>query len=132
MKKSLYRLNDASRKVWFCVKEVPKVGMKVMEGDKAIYYLQGCLITHVDDFTLARTPEFIKEVLEMIEIELTISKIERDNFRFTGLDISTVVDGFEIRMADYADTFTEVKEIRKTDQDDDITKQKIKEYRKCR
>ena len=102
-----------------------------MEGDKAIYYLQGCLITHVDDYTLARTPEF-KEVLEMIEIELTISKIERDNFRFTGLDISTVVDGFEIGMADYADSFTEVKEIRKTDQDDDITKQKIKEYRKYR
>ena len=106
MKKSLYGLNDASGKFWFCVKEVPKVGMKVMEGDKAIYDLQGCLITHVDDFTLARTPEFIKEVLEMIEIELTISKIERDNFHFTGLDISTVVDGFEIGMADYADSFT--------------------------
>ena len=112
--------------------------MKVKEGDDAFHYLhrngslQGCVFTQLDDFTITGTPKFIKEVLEMIEIELTISKIERDNFRFTGLDISTVVDGFEIGMADYADSFTEVKEIRKTDQDDDITKQKIKEYRKCR
>ena len=110
--------------------------MKVMEGDKACYYLlrdsslQGCVITHIDDFTLAGTPDFIKEVLEMIERELTISKIERDNFCFTGLDISTVEDGFEIGMADYVDSLTDIKEIRKTDQDDNLTKQEIKEYRK--
>ena len=88
------------------------------------------MITHVYDFTLAGTPDFIKEVLEMIERELTISKIERDNFCFTGLDISTVEDGFEIGMADYVDSLTDIKEIRKTDQDDNLTKQEIKEYRK--
>ena len=92
-----------------------------MEGNKAFYYLhrdsslQGCVITHIDDFTLPITPDFIKEVLEMIERELTISKIERDNFCFTGLDISTVEDSFEIGMVDYIDSLTEVKEIRKTD-----------------
>ena len=110
-----------------------EIGLKVMEGDEAFYYLHqdgellGAVITHVDDFTLARTPEFIKEVLEMIEIELTISKIERDNFHFTGLDISTVEDGFEIGMVDYVDSLTDIKEIRETDQGYNLKKQEIQE-----
>ena len=112
------------------------MGMKVMEGDEAFYYLhkdgilKGAVITHVDDFTLAGTPDFIKEVLEMVERELTILKVERDNFRFTGLDISTVEDGIEIEMADYVDSLRDIKEIRKVKKDDDLTKQEIKEYRK--
>ena len=55
-----------------------------MEGDEAFYYhhddegyLKGTIITHVDDFTIAGTVSFIEEVLDMIERELTISKIER-------------------------------------------------------
>ena len=54
----------------------------------------------------------------------------RDNFRFTGLDISTVKDGIEIEMADYVDSLKDIKEIRKADKDDNLTKQEIKEYRK--
>ena len=79
-----------------------------MEGDEAFYYLhdgegflKGAVMTHVDDFTIAGTVSFIKEVLDMIERELTKSKIERDNFCFTGLDVSTREDGIEIEMADY-------------------------------
>ena len=90
------------------MKEVlSKLGMKVMEGDKAFYYLHdsegflnGAVIIHVDEFTIAGTVSFIKEVLDMIERELTISNIERDNFHFTGLDVSTKEDGIEIEMID--------------------------------
>ena len=63
-----------------------------MEGDKAFYYLHqdgelmGSVITHVDDFTIAGTEAFIKEVLETISKELTISKIEGDNFHYTGIE----------------------------------------------
>ena len=59
-----------------------KIGLKVMEGDKAFYYLYGNrelvggVITHVDNFTLAGIDDFIKEVLEMLDRELTVSKIE--------------------------------------------------------
>ena len=48
------------------------MGMKVMEGAEAFYYLhnegffQGDIITKVDDFTLAGTSSFIKEVLEKV------------------------------------------------------------------
>ena len=74
---------EASRKFWLRVKEVLlEIGLKIMEGDKAFYYLHqdgelmGIVITHVDDFTIAGTEAFIKEVLETISKEITISKIE--------------------------------------------------------
>ena len=67
----LYGLDDASSKFWLQVKEVlQEIGIKDMEGDEAFYYLhqdgelQGAVITHVDDFTLAGTEDFIKKVLE--------------------------------------------------------------------
>ena len=53
-----------------------------MEEDKAFYYLQedcdlkGVVITHVDDFTIAGTTEFIQDILKTVEEELTISKVE--------------------------------------------------------
>ena len=65
-----------------------------MEGDKAFYYLQedgdfkGGVITHVDDFTIARTTGFIRDILKTVKEELTIFKVEHDNFRYTGKDIS--------------------------------------------
>ena len=104
-------MDDASRKFWLRVKEVLfKIGMKIMEGEKAFYYLQregdlnGSVITNVDDFTLAGTPKFIDEVLEMVEKELTVSKVKKDNFHFIGLDISLVDDSIEIEMADYVES----------------------------
>ena len=77
LKKPLYGLDDASRKFWLWVKEVmKKIGLKVMKGDEAFYYLHkdgelvGAVITHVDNFTMAGTEEFIKETLKIIGKEL--------------------------------------------------------------
>ena len=44
----------------------------------------------------------------------TVSKVEKDNFLYTGLDLSTVMDRFEIKMADYVDSLEDVKVIRTT------------------
>ena len=41
-----------------------------------------------------------------------------------------MTDRFEIEIADYVDSLEDVKEIRKTDNDDDLTKQEIKEYKR--
>ena len=87
----------------------------------------GVVITHMDNFTLAGTEYFIKEVLETVKRELTISKIERDNFRYTGMDISTVKDGIKREMVDYVDSLRDIKEIRKVDRDEDLMKNEIKE-----
>ena len=63
-----------------------EVRLKVMEGDEAIYNLHrngelvGGVITHVDDFTIARMEDSIQEILESFAKELTISKVELDNF----------------------------------------------------
>ena len=137
LKKPLYGLDDASRKFWLRVKEVLReIGLKVMEGDEAFYYLhqdeelKGAVITHVDDFTLAGTAHFIKEVLEAVAKELTVSKIEKDSFRYTGIDVTTVDDGIEIEMEDYVASLEEVKEIRKADRDEYLTKAELKVYRK--
>ena len=94
-----------------------EIGLKVMEGDEAFYYLHrdrelmGAVITHVDDFTLAGTEDFIKEVLETIGRKLTVFKIERDKFRYTGIDMSVAEDGIEIEMEDYVGSIKEIKEI---------------------
>ena len=40
LKKPLYGLNDASRKLWLKVKEIfLELGLKVMDGNEALYYL---------------------------------------------------------------------------------------------
>ena len=76
LKKPLYSLDDASRKFWLRVKEVFfKMNMKMVEGDEAFYYLhqggllQGCIITHVDDFTIASKKVFIDRVLRLVDIK---------------------------------------------------------------
>ena len=57
------------------------IGLKVMEGDEAFYYLHkdgrlmGAVITHIDNFTLAGTNDFVDQVFKVINEELTVSKV---------------------------------------------------------
>ena len=80
-----------------------KIGLKVMKGDEFFYHLHkdgeliGAVITHVDNFTMAGTDEFIKETLKIIGKELTISKIEEDDFRYTGIDVQLLMMVFNLR-----------------------------------
>ena len=52
-----------------------------MDGDEAFYFLNddgqllGAVITHVDDFNMAGTDEFLEEVISLVEEELNVSKI---------------------------------------------------------
>ena len=71
----------------------------------------GAVIIHVDDFTLAGTEDFIKKILETISQELTVSMIEKDKFRYIGIDVSAMEDGKEVEMEDYVDSLEEIKEI---------------------
>ena len=60
-----------------------KLHLKMIEGDKAFYYrnidgdFHGGVLTHVDDFELTGTDDFVKEILKVVENELTISKVEK-------------------------------------------------------
>ena len=98
-----------------------------MDGDEAFYflhqegYLKGEELTHEDGFNLAGKDDFIEEVLEEIERELTVSKVKRDKFWFTGLDIAAVGDEIEISMDDYEQIMRDIKDIRKADQDKELS-----------
>ena len=89
--------------------------------------LHGAVITHVDDFNMAGTEKFRESVLDVIREELTISKVEDDMFRYTGLDFKVVEDGVEVSMEDYADSLEDVTSIRKVE---DRNETLMKMYRK--
>ena len=82
LKKPLYGFNDANRKVWPKLKQTLKsLGLKVMIGDEAFYYLhekgelKGEVLTHVDDLILARDFQFIERIRIGISDVLTVSKV---------------------------------------------------------
>ena len=58
-----------------------KLGLCTIDGDEAFYFLNndgnllGAILTHVDDFNVARTDEFIENAINIVEHELTVSKI---------------------------------------------------------
>ena len=74
LKKPLYGLNDASRKFWLRMKGIFKdIGLVKLSGDEAVYYkvtdqgeLEGMISTHVDDFDLAGTTEFVERIAKEI------------------------------------------------------------------
>merc|ERR1712240_580364 len=135
--KPLYGLDDASRKFYLKVKEtLQKLGLKTLPGDDAVYYehkngkSMELILSHVDDFTIAGTQECVQRIVAGIEEKFTVSKVEEDNFRFTGLDVKTKNGKIEVPMEDYAESIQEIKEIIKAKRDEKLTKAEIKEYRK--
>ena len=137
LKKPLYGLNDASRRFWLRLREVfEKENLKTLPGDEAFYYknvngnLLGMIITHVDDFQVAGSDQFIDSILERLNSTLTVSKVERGSFRFTGIDVQKVHDGIVLSMDEYAKSFEEIKEIKRVKKDTSLTKTEMKLFRK--
>ena len=137
LKKPLYGLDDASRKFWIRIKEILEgIQMKTIPGDEAFYYrhgngkLEGMILTHVDDFQIAGTEKFLKEIRDELKTKLKVSKVERGKFRFTGVDIEKTAKGITISMEDYADSFEKMEEIRKASNDEPLTRTEFKVYRK--
>ena len=137
LKKSLYGLNDASRRFWLRVKAVfEKESLKTVPGDEAFYFknekgdLEGMIITHVDDFQIAGSEGFIENILNKLKETLTVSKVEKGHYRFTGIDVKKVESGIELSMEDYANSIEEIKEIRKEKKEEPLTKTELKVYRK--
>lgn len=137
LKKPLYGLDDASRKFWLRIKDIFKQeGLKNVSGDEAFYYkydgnnLVGMVITHVDDFSIAGTKIFANNIIKKVKSVLTVSKVEKNKFRFTGIDIHKSENEIVISMEDYAKSIEEIQDIRKASPDDLLTKQEMKVYRK--
>ena len=137
LNKPLYGLDDASRKFWLKVRELfLESGLKVLEGDEAFYYLhedgqlKGMILTHVDDFIIAGSKNFIGKIINKVNEILTVSKVEHGSFRFTGVDVKCVGNVIEVSMDDYVNSLESDIKIRKGNRDDDLTKLELKLYRK--
>ena len=135
--KPLYGLDDASMKFYLKVRETLRnLNLNTLLGEDAVYYqhingnLIGVILSHVDDFTITGTNEFVNRIVEGLKKIFTISKIEENNFRFTGLDVKTTDEGIKISMEDYAKSIKEIQDIRKANGTEPLTKAELKEYRK--
>ena len=126
--KPLYGLDDASRKFYLKVKEtLQELGLKTLPGDDAFYYenkngeLMGLNLSHVNNFTIAGEDEFVERIVNGIARKFTVSKVEKDVFRFTGLDVKAGNGKIEVLMEDYANSVEEMKEIRRADRAKKLT-----------
>ena len=137
LKKPLYGLNDASRKFWLKVREVfDECKLRILDGDEVFYFrhdekgnLEGMVSSHVDDFILAGTDRFLDEITKKIADKLEISKLEDNEFRFTGMDVKKEGEVIIVSMEDYAMSLEKI-EIRKGLPDDPLTEVEMKMYRK--
>ena len=81
----------------------------MLPGDDAFYYenrngkLMGLNLSHVDDFTIAGDIEFVQRIVKGKQEKFTVSKIEEDKFRFTGLDVKAECGKIQVSMEDYED-----------------------------
>ena len=112
------------------------IGLKTLEGDEVFYFLneggkfKGAVLTHVDDFTLARNDAFLKIVIEVIETCKNVYKVKENNFRYTGLDVERHPGEISVSMDDYVNSLLEVKKIRKVSGALDFIKLEMIQYRK--
>ena len=71
----------------------------------------------MDDFQISGKENFIDHILKKLNETLTVSKVECDSYRFTGIDVKRVREGIELSMEDYANSIKEIQEIRKVKKD---------------
>ena len=126
----------ASRKFWLRVKDVflNRLSLQTVEGNEAFYFrnvdskLYGAVLTHVNDVEVAGSPEFVEEVISVVEEQLTVSKVEEDIFRYAGPDIKVVTDRIKISMEDYSNSLKDITKIRKMNGTELLMKLKMKLY----
>ena len=58
----------------------------------------------MDDFTIAGEEEFGNRIVKGISDKFTVTKVEKDEFRFTGLDVKAKKEKIEVSMEDYVNS----------------------------
>ena len=137
LNKPMYGLDDSGRKFYLKVKEI-LLGMNFaeMNEDNAFFFMRknGELIamisSHVDDFKIASTNDFGQQIIDNIAKHLTISKVEKDSFRFTGVDFKRTEESITMSMEAYAASITPIEHFRECKKDEELTKTEHKLFRK--
>ena len=119
------------------VKEVSnQEKLKTLPCDEAFYYkheggqLVGMVIKHVHDLQIAGINHPLRSLEEKLDKLLTVSKVERDTFPFTGIDVEKVADRIVLSMEEYIQSIEEIAEIRKVKKDMPLTETEMKLFRK--
>ena len=137
LNKPMYGLDDSGRKFYLKVKEI-LTGLEFdeMYEDNAFFYLNkngnllAMISSHVDDFKIAANEKFGLEIIENIKKELTVSKVEKDKFRFTGVDFKRTPDSIVMSMEDYAASLTKIDHFREAPKEEGLSKVEHKLFRK--
>ena len=72
--------------------------------------------------------DFVKEIREGIVEVLTVSKVERDRFRFTRWEVEKYEDIVRVSIKDYAQSLNEIVQIRKAYRHKKLSRIELKEY----
>ena len=87
---AIYGLQDASLRFhWKVCKVFKELGLKQSWLDPAVFYsfnsrgeLQGVIGTHVDDFLMAGTQDWLKVITSKIAVQFELGKVEKDDFLY--------------------------------------------------
>ena len=97
-------------------KNIIKYKLRILDGDEAFYFRHnengnfgGMVSSHVDDFILAGTEKFLEEIMSKIAQKLEISKLEDNEFKFTGMDVKKDGDVIVVSMEDYAKSLGKIQ-----------------------
>ena len=77
------------------------------------------VMSHVDDFKITADEVFGPEIIENIQKHLKISKVEKDIFRFIGVDFKRTDESITMSMEDYAASLTKIDHFRDAPKDEE-------------
>ena len=131
-----YGLYDSAR-LWYLeiVEQLEKHGMRHVIGDEAVFYYrvndktEGVLLLHVDDLLALGSDKFHANIIDDLKNKFTFGKIEKNEFRFCGIDIKVTNDGIIISQNDYVDSLEEIPNSETHDLDRQLSKEEFKLYR---
>ena len=126
LNKTIYGLNDASRKWYLKVKEtLENLGVTMSIYDEALFYykeegkLDGLIGTHVDDFLYVGSNNFEEKVIDKVREVFEISKESSQSFNHLGLEIGESSSYISFSQSQYIDELTAI-------QNENVTETEIK------
>ena len=116
LKRCLYGLVDAPRS-WYTrvTEEMIRLGGVVSIYDKCLFMwhennkLIGVLITHVDDFQYCGSEEWKMTVVEELKNTFDVSREEKQDFKFIGVEIQQKPTGVYVNQNDYCAELIEIE-----------------------
>ena len=136
LKKTIYGLNDASRKWYLRIKgSLEKYGAKMSIYDEALFFyyqekvLSGLVCLHVDDFFHCGTSKFNQYVISKVKEEFEISKEAERSFSYVGLEVDQKDDGLHLSQKTYIEKLEVIDLSANVNKQDSLTEEQKKKLR---